>query len=950
MEGRLWCAAALALICFPSCCRSTLVREFIPDAENLNALCMDGSDAGYYLYRNQSSTKWIIHLQGGGFCTNPAECTIRASTDRGSSNTWPCALPHVLAEGDDDAATTVSSDSRKNPHFRYWNRVHVPYCSGDLWLGQRTNASSTVFNVLFNGHNIIVALIDDLLSRQGMNKATDVVFGGSSAGAIGVMLHLEDVAASVRSATRLAAGQAAFVGGYADGWTRLYPNLAETVAMSSVTPETSTFIAALVQLAHGVFAGYLPPTCTSMFPRTAPLYGFQCVDIRWGAATITSVPLVVLAARWDTYNIFLGLGDSAYSCLSTDLALDSTQASYVTGMGEYSYTYAVNVSQQAPSASGTSISMFFTNCYTHTFFGVEDLCSGVNDVTAYDTLVSFTTEAKAGRKVTTISPPPPSTKPLGCNTDCGAKQCQWGETTPLSTSANCTVPSRGFNEFRFGELCDDLKHRRYAVADTFNKQAVRYQVVNATARKAVCMDDTPFTYYVARNLSSDKWIIFLRGGGYCTTEPDCISRSKGHLGSSTHYACTLPAMEQGRTSVETLPQPINADPSINPFFHTWNRVYLRYCTGDVFIGQRTRAENNRFNVSTSGHFGFVGTVEDLLAYHGLDKARTVVLGGSSAGSLGAMAHLDFVNNMINNHTSGMTKVVGGLDGGWFRSFPVEQEFLLGLPFAAYPQSRFVMYIKFLFGTVFNAFHDEGCFFTQQVSQPSLGGHDCLDARYTFPHLTTPTIMLAQRWDTYDLYIKYGQRRYVCSSVTGFLTEGTRNYTIEYGRVSHQQSHYFRSKISALFMPVCYKHTSFGITKQTPSGPVVSGPPCGSIDGQTPYQALVVFVEAALAGHSNLDEFSKIETPPEDGLTCGNGCGAKQCSWATNFNANFNGSCPAYTSTSFGAYGISLGRPHCSTNVSLPAEPPTNSSGDRFLANVSSFLCLACSMLALLLIS
>ena len=49
---------------------------------------------------------------------------------------------------------------------------------------------------------------------------------------------------------------------------------------------------------------------------------------------------------------------------------------------------------------------------------------------------------------------------------------------------------------------------------------------------ARCLDGSPSGYYFRPGVESDKFVIFLQGGGLCVTPVDCLHRAKGPLGSS----------------------------------------------------------------------------------------------------------------------------------------------------------------------------------------------------------------------------------------------------------------------------------------------------------------------------------------------------------------------------------------------------------------------------------
>ena len=55
---------------------------------------------------------------------------------------------------------------------------------------------------------------------------------------------------------------------------------------------------------------------------------------------------------------------------------------------------------------------------------------------------------------------------------------------------------------------------------TLHKQVV----VNATERNAVCNDGSPAVYYTYTNPDSDRWLIYLEGGGSCVSALSCWVR------------------------------------------------------------------------------------------------------------------------------------------------------------------------------------------------------------------------------------------------------------------------------------------------------------------------------------------------------------------------------------------------------------------------------------------
>ena len=93
----------------------------------------------------------------------------------------------------------------------------------------------------------------------------------------------------------------------------------------------------------------------------------------------------------------------------------------------------------------------------------------------------------------------------------------------------------------------------------------------------MCIDGSPPGYYISRGTGSGamKYILHFEGGGWCPTLEDCFKRSRGKLGSSLHWPETL-----------ELDGKFSDDDTVNPDLYNWNVVYLGYCDGGSFAGDR----------------------------------------------------------------------------------------------------------------------------------------------------------------------------------------------------------------------------------------------------------------------------------------------------------------------------------------------------------------------------
>ncbi len=186
---------AFSAAVFVSIVEGTALQKFtVQNAATRQAVCNDGSPAIYYYRKGsgQGLNTWVIFLGGGGFCYSVTSCNTRqvnspelmTSTDKPS-----------LLNGDG----ILSDSSLQNPDFFNANHVAIPYCSSDLWSGNR-EASQGTGGYEFRGRRILRAVVADLKKKTGsgsLSSANRVLLSGTSAGGVGVMVHLDWLAAQL---------------------------------------------------------------------------------------------------------------------------------------------------------------------------------------------------------------------------------------------------------------------------------------------------------------------------------------------------------------------------------------------------------------------------------------------------------------------------------------------------------------------------------------------------------------------------------------------------------------------------------------------------------------------------------------------------------------------------------------------------------------------------------
>ena len=141
--------------------------------------CADGSEFNFWT-RQANPTKVVLFLEGGGACFDGTSCAFTS----GQSTTYDWNI-----SPDDDPALMTGIFDFANPEnpFADYSFVYVPYCTGDIHLGNKVSEYSpdlTVQHVGFiNGLTAAAYLAD------AFPDATEVVVVGESAGAIAAPMY-----------------------------------------------------------------------------------------------------------------------------------------------------------------------------------------------------------------------------------------------------------------------------------------------------------------------------------------------------------------------------------------------------------------------------------------------------------------------------------------------------------------------------------------------------------------------------------------------------------------------------------------------------------------------------------------------------------------------------------------------------------------------------------------
>ncbi|XP_048587605.1 palmitoleoyl-protein carboxylesterase NOTUM [Nematostella vectensis] len=329
----------------------------------------------------------------------------------------------------------------------------------------------------------------------------------------------------------------------------------------------------------------------------------------------------------------------------------------------------------------------------------------------------------------------------------------------------------------------------------------KHEIRDARDRNALCLDGSPAVFYLSRNPYSKDWVIQLQAGGSCGDHKTCHERAKGSFGSSKDYELYMTGSFLS-----------SDNPNENPTFASWNKVLVPYCSGDVFVGRKTK-ETHPYGLQMLGHFIVKAVVQQLMDDYKINTTGTLILfGGASAGGLGMLANVDFVQQMVLP-----AKVRGFNDGGWFTLFPnFGEENKLDLPY-------FFSTLGVMFSDLWDGFVDETC----RAEMPKAAG--CLYGELVFKYLSTPIYVMVAQWDSYQLQELVPSQFPKVRLPPELPSEAA--YLAKFGNNTHRSlRRLIMSKMSGVFSPACFMHTFSGEAE------ILSVTSKYNIQGKTAYKA------------------------------------------------------------------------------------------------------------------
>ncbi len=166
------------------------------------AVCRDGSSNGIYVqYSAVASKKLMIYLEGGGACMSPHFCDHNPANIHQFFHGGPTqgeSFSAVLLSNMTDFVlqqpytTGIFDDTNGANPFQGWNRVYVPYCTGDVHFGAAPNVMmddglGNTKQQQFVGYSNMQRFIARVVPT--FPDVDQVVLTGTSAGGLGAALN-----------------------------------------------------------------------------------------------------------------------------------------------------------------------------------------------------------------------------------------------------------------------------------------------------------------------------------------------------------------------------------------------------------------------------------------------------------------------------------------------------------------------------------------------------------------------------------------------------------------------------------------------------------------------------------------------------------------------------------------------------------------------------------------
>lgn len=213
---------------------------------------------------------------------------------------------------------------------------------------------------------------------------------------------------------------------------------------------------------------------------------------------------------------------------------------------------------------------------------------------------------------------------------------------------------------------------------------------------AMCGNGSPYKFFVYRVPDTNNTLFYFEGGGACWDYPSCsgqagIRGARNINGIPDGYVQNINLLDfQNSANLGTAA----ASPLIYTFhpynrFKTgqWNLVYVPYCTGDIYVGDKTQVYEDPQGVAPDlvWHHNGLRNVQAVTSWvkNNLRRPKQLAVAGCSAGSIGALLNYSKLRADMNSRYAYLVDdsgplynaPLGSTDTATFPSLLLHQEVL-----------------------------------------------------------------------------------------------------------------------------------------------------------------------------------------------------------------------------------------------------------------------------------
>ena len=191
--------AALVVCYMVTLCSSRSPVNITLLSTSTGAAALDGSPYGFFFLGSNTSTQWTISIQGGGWCVGVGDCYDRSQmkTLHGKPGSYGSSIP-LMGHPEGCGCMNPTAGGGNSGLATDCNCIMMPYLDGASFSGERDDpvpvSSHPGKFVHYKGLRNFDATLDYAFAHLGLERATEMVVTGSSAGGLSTFLHLDRVA------------------------------------------------------------------------------------------------------------------------------------------------------------------------------------------------------------------------------------------------------------------------------------------------------------------------------------------------------------------------------------------------------------------------------------------------------------------------------------------------------------------------------------------------------------------------------------------------------------------------------------------------------------------------------------------------------------------------------------------------------------------------------------